>query len=624
MKYRLEDLVDIERLKDILSNLYHATGIPSGIIGVDGRLITTTGWHEICNRFHRSNSVTSSHCVENEASIKKNINEGESYVLSKCKNGMVSVGAPIRINGDHIATLFQGQFFLEPPKIDFFKQQAALAGFDQNLYLETIKKTPVIPEKDLEHTILFLTGFAEFIAEISYSTLQVNNAYEELKSSHEQITTLYNNLLSTEEELRDQCALLTERERALKISKERYQLVADGSNDVIWDYNVQTGEVFYSNGFEEIFGKGLGQLNRKHEFFKMIHPKDLKRVSEKLENTLLEGKEYNDEYRCIRPDGTIVWIQSKACVLRNDVGAALRIAGSFRDITEKVKYRQHIEQMAFQDSLTGIHNRNQCLNILNNYLDYSNPKHDISVMFLDLDNFKNINDIYGHQIGDAVLISVAKRLNNLKIPHMTLSRFGGDEFVILLESTNQYELETFATQMLKVLEQPFSVHKKTFHISASIGIASYPTGGTNTETLLKNADMSMYFAKKKGKNSFVCFEQQMHVDNKRKREIEEALNQAIEKDELFIVYQPKIHMRNECVNGVEALIRWEDSIHGIISPLEFIPVAEERGLIKKIDTWVIQRVIQQMKEWALGNYDYGVVSVNISPNFLMDLILFTI
>jgi diguanylate cyclase (GGDEF)-like protein/PAS domain S-box-containing protein len=619
MKYKLGELIDTKRLQEVLDNLYAATGIPSGIVGTDGEIITATGWRDICTKFHRVNDITETRCVESDMAIKNKISAGERYVISKCKNGMVDIGAPIRVNGEHIATMFQGQFFFEEPDWNFFKKQAKDVGFDEESYIEAIKATPIITENEIRPTVMFLTGFAEFIADIGYSNLQATEAYKELKESHEETTGLYEELLATEEDLREHYELLTYRKQELEMSEERYQLVSDGSNDVIWDVNLKNGEVFCSAQFKDLFGYPSNYVTRRFDYLKLIHPEDLGRMSDYFEHTLEHKTDYKDEYRCIHADGHTVWISSKGKVLRNREGKATRIAGSFRDITETINYQRHIEQMAYQDSLTGIANRNQCLRTLNTLLESKEDTPPIvSVLFLDLDNFKNINDVYGHQIGDAVLISVAKRLKNLRLPGMTLSRFGGDEFVILFETTDTNLLKDYAKEMLDVLESPFSIHQKIFHISASIGVACYPSGGKSAETLLKNADMSMYIAKQNGKNNFVCFREEMDTENKRKREIEESLNRAIDDNEFFIVYQPKVHVEDNKLLGVEALIRWNDPKQGIISPMEFIPVAEERGLIKKIDKWVINRVIQQKKEWEMSGYEFGIISINISPNFLMD------
>lgn len=290
------------------------------------------------------------------------------------------------------------------------------------------------------------------------------------------------------------------------------------------------------------------------------------------------------------------------------------IVGTTIDITERKQAEDKIKYMAYHDLLTGLPNRMQFLEKLDDRIQRAQAHDDeFTVMFLDLDRFKIINDSLGHSVGDELLKSVGQRLIHCVGPHDLVSRFGGDEFAVLLTNTKASEAALYAERILERLGQNFEVRDGIdIYISPSIGLSVYPADGQNTETLMKHADTAMYHAKSQGKNNFQFFNQKMIERMNRKIWLESALRNAIDEEQLFLVYQPQIHIVQNKIVGVEALIRWQHSELGFISPSDFIPLAEETGLIIPIGEWVLRTACQQNKAWQDVGYPPITMAVNIS------------
>jgi diguanylate cyclase (GGDEF)-like protein/PAS domain S-box-containing protein len=627
MDYKLCDLVDIERLQTLLDHLYDATGIPSGIIGADGEIITATGWRDICTKFHRVNPETNSKCIESDTSISDKIKEGERYIVSHCKNGLVDIGSPILVDGKHVATIFQGQFFFNEPDIEFFRKQSRAVGFDEEDYIEEILKTPVISENQIKKVVVFLTDLAEFIADIGFSNLSTQAAYNELNDNHQEITAVYEELVATEEDLREHFDLLKESNFELNKSKERYKLVTEGAHDIIWDINLIDDKIFLSEQFEKVYKINRDSINGLLDMRLIIHPNDYEEVHSRfldcLRNPVQYDYQYSDTFRTIDSENNVIWISSKARILTDKKGKAIRIAGSFRDVTDTIDYQKGIEKMAFTDSLTKTFNRNQLMSDLRKltFEIENNNNLKLATMFLDLDNFKNINDVYGHTTGDGILELIAKRLKKFSGEDVSVYRFGGDEFALIIKNHNKNMLKNKANNILKSFKDPIFYMDKPFYITASIGICPYPECASSPDGLLRNSDIAMYNAKSKGKNSFVMFEEAMHKSTITKRKIEESLNHAIDKEEFFLVFQPKIEISTGKVYGFESLIRWRLSKNKIVAPYKFIPIAEERGLIENIDHWVIRNVFKTVAEWTKKGYDFNIISINLSPMTLNENIV---
>ena len=624
MTYKLTELIDTKRLQLLLDYLYDAAGIPSRIIGADSEVITATGWRDVCTEFHRVNDINGKRCHKSDGNIQTDINSGERYVIRKYTNGMLDIASPIIIDNNHIATIFQGQFFFEKPDLSYLRSHAKEVGIDEESYLKAICDTPVISEEDIKPVVSFLTELADFISELGYSKLQIEQHSFELNTKHEELTAVYEELVAQEEELRSNYQLISDKSQALEISnekllkaKEAYELITEGSFDATWDIDLINETTHYSSGIESITGVPYSSDHKHSQIFNLLHPDDRKRVEKTYFDALENKSIYIDKYRIINNFGQLKWVMVKGKIKRHN-NKAVRVAGSIGDITYQVKAEASIKDMAYTDSLTKTFNRNQMYHDLNAGLEtvQSATDNNLIVMFLDIDNFKTINDIYGHTTGDSILIQVADRLKQHNDAGSELYRFGGDEFVIVCNKSITCSFE-LAESILHDFRLPFLYLSIEHTLTASIGIASYPSDGLTVETLIKNADMAMYDAKEKGKNQYRKFDISMHESLIEKKHLDELLVVALKNKEFFLTYQPLVDIESNKVNGLEALIRWNRN-NEIITPNQFIPQAEHSGFIKNIDLFVLETVIQQIMSWLERDIQFDYVSVNLSPAFFMD------
>ncbi len=283
-----------------------------------------------------------------------------------------------------------------------------------------------------------------------------------------------------------------------------------------------------------------------------------------------------------------------------------------RDITERKQYVEKIRHLAYFDNLTGLPNRAYIMNELQETLDQFISADGVgAAFFIDVDNFKIINDTHGHSFGDRILIEIAKRLNSLASPSVTLSRLGGDEFLILSANISEKsKISELGDQILTLLKKEIIIDNVRFYISCSIGVASYPYDGITVDELLKHADLAMYTAKKQGKNKYVLYDSSMLEELSQRTDLEKQLREAYINNEFILYYQPQVDAEGSRIIGIEALIRWNSKSHGLVSPAKFITVAEEMGLINEIGKWVIEESFA----FAQSLMNKGIcVSCNVSP-----------
>jgi diguanylate cyclase (GGDEF)-like protein/PAS domain S-box-containing protein len=307
------------------------------------------------------------------------------------------------------------------------------------------------------------------------------------------------------------------------------------------------------------------------------------------------------------------WLTISA--IKNDHGDTTHYISIFNDITEHMQREEHIKHLAYHDALTGLPNKflfGDRLNLAITHAQYH--KHMLAVMVLDVDRFKRINDTLGHAIGDMVIQIVADRLSRCIEEGDTLSRLGGDEFMFILEEIKGIQDVTkIIHKIFDTLSYPLHVQEHELHITGSIGISMYPSDGKDLDTLVKNADTAMYRAKELGKNNYQMYTPTMNEKAIVHLTMENDLRKAIERDELTLYYQPKVDIQSGKLIGAEALVRWNHPERGRISPGEFIPLAEETGLIEPLGQWVLRRACCQIRQWQLEkSYDIHV-SVNLSP-----------
>lgn len=391
-----------------------------------------------------------------------------------------------------------------------------------------------------------------------------------------------------------------------KESEDRYRSLVEMSPDII--AVVSREKIEYMN---EAGWKLVGASSSEE----VIGESAVKFASSNIINSIRKTFErpkqgrHRFEFQVKRLDGETIDVEMAATSIIYEGRFAVQVVG--RDITERKKAEKTIQYMAFYDSLTGLPNRNQFRNHLNEVLTKQIDKVQ-AVLFLDLDRFKIINDTKGHTVGDFILQKVAHRLAATVKSEGMVSRQGGDEFIILLEDTDKGRATDVAQQILSEFSKPLEVNDQEFFVTPSIGISFYPDDGLDVETLIKNADTAMYQAKERGKNNFQFYSSNLNGISIRKMELENGLRKALEKDQLMLHYQPQVSLQTGELVGIEALIRWEHPEHGLIPPSEFIPLAEETGLIVLIGKWVLREACKQRKEWEqIGFHDFPV-AVNVS------------
>lgn len=328
----------------------------------------------------------------------------------------------------------------------------------------------------------------------------------------------------------------------------------------------------------------------------------------------LHDKVSNFESQIRRKNGDTIWISENARAVRDANGDIIYYEGFVRDITQRRENEIQLRFLAQRDPLTGLPNRALYKDsLLNAIVEAKATETKIAVLFIDLDNFKAINDTLGHPIGDKVLQTVAQRLGTHVKQSDMVARLSGDEFAIILHRiADDKDVRKVAKRVLDALSTPMTIEGKVIYTSGSIGASIYPDNGVCDSELMRNVDTAAYHAKKKGKNAFSFYNENLSTQARRRLAIENGLRLAIEKDQLTLHFQPKICLKNRTVNGCEALLRWTHDEFGPVSPDEFIPIAEESGLIVKIGNWVIEQACKHLSFWLNAGLTPGRVAINIS------------
>ena len=351
---------------------------------------------------------------------------------------------------------------------------------------------------------------------------------------------------------------------------------------------------------EELIGQNHKILNsgyHSRSFFK------------EMWKTIGSGQTWHGEICNKAKDGSLYWVKTTIVPFLNDKGKPYQYISIRSDITAQ-KNIKILSHYANHDDLTGLPNRRNLSRRLNEQIN-KNSNNPFAMFFIDINRFRTINDALGHKIGDMFLLEVSERLKTLDSTGHSLYRLNGDEFVFLLEETDQ--IHYFAEEFIQKFKKPFNFNNYEFYSSICIGISIYPDHGSTAEDLLVSADVAMYAAKNKRGNQYQVFKDNMNGLNDRALILEYKLHHAIKKDRLELVYQPKVDVKTEKMVGMEALLRWNDSELGNISPSEFIPIAEECGLIGDIGEWVLRNVSLQIKQWK-EQFDFDFrVAINISP-----------
>lgn len=394
-----------------------------------------------------------------------------------------------------------------------------------------------------------------------------------------------------------------------------YRLVSESANDGIWYWDLVNNKRFFLSDWYQIFGFTKAQSYERAQWDEIVHPEDRPLMEKKLKKYLEENTEiYQCQYRIREKSGGYRWVEDKGKVIRDNNRRPSLMAGAHIDISKYKNQQQLIEHMVYHDCLTDLPNRVLFMDRLNIAIGFSKRHHNkTAVIFLDMDNFKMVNESRGHESGDRLLRVIAGRMTDMVHNYETIARLGGDEFAIILVGIESLEeVADFCERLRENLAVTFDLDGNLFDLSASMGVALYPDDGLTSEELLYNADTAMNNIKAREKNGWQFFQLEMKTQVIRKIEIKQRLRKAFENREFTLHYQPQIDMKTGKIRAVEALIRWDEPMLGLIAPMEFIPMAEESGLIIPLGEWVLREACRQNRIWY-DQYNLSLImAVNIS------------
>ncbi len=413
--------------------------------------------------------------------------------------------------------------------------------------------------------------------------------------------------------------LLQKSEAALRSSQERLALALDAGNDGLWDWNIASGETQFSHHWLTMLGYEMGEFpSNVRVWEKLVHPEDRDRALS-LMSQHLDGhtEAYECEHRLRRKDGGWCWVLSRGKVVsRDEAGQPMRIVGTHMDTTKRREAELRIEHMARHDSLTDLPNRTLLLERLDSAVTRSRVEGGAAaLLLLDLDRFKTINDTLGHQAGDLMLREVSHRLRAVARSDDTVARLGGDEFAILRFVSDaahcEAELTVLAEAVVRALAEPMLLDSRRQRVasSASVGVAITPRDAEDGDALFKKADLALYRAKAEGRSTYKFYQSSMDALIEARHLLELDLRGALGRGELEVHYQPIRNLASGTMSAMEALVRWRHPSRGLVSPGDFVPLAEECGLIIPIGEWVLREACHEASRW---NDPDRRVAVNIS------------
>ena len=380
---------------------------------------------------------------------------------------------------------------------------------------------------------------------------------------------------------------------------------------MITDENMQI--ILVNSAFEKLTGYTMEEVQGKNPRFLQSGKQDAlfyNQMWQDLNNAGFWRSEIWNKRKSGEIYPEILTIKS----IKDSQGIISNYIGVFSDISRKKTVEKELEELTLLDTLTNITNRNSFSEQFNEILSNSKHNDDMhALLFIDLDRFKQINETFGNDIGDQLLIEVANRINSLVKPTDLFARYGGDEFLFALTNIqHQKEAAQSSKDIIKVLNKPYMVDGSEIYITSSIGISIYPQDGLDTENLIHKADKAMYFAKQNGRNNYAFYFDDLKKDSARLLLLESELRKALQNKDFTMHYQPKVSIHTEQIIGVEALVRWTSDKLGIVSPGEFIPVAEDSGLIIPLSEIIIEKVCLDINSWRNKGIDQLLVSVNIA------------
>ncbi len=409
--------------------------------------------------------------------------------------------------------------------------------------------------------------------------------------------------------------------RYLRSTFRAHRLAMRGAHDGLWWWDPVTKRLWVGDRLLGILGYSNNFLSDTHGWLNLVHPDDRAGYNRAVAQHLKgESPFFYHEYRVRARDGNYRWIASRGEAVRNRRGRAELMAGSVSDITERRQHEARIRQLAYHDQLTGLANRALLADRLEQALSRIKRRGfgRVAVLFVDIDRFKDVNDVYGHEVGDLLLVELAERLRTSVRDSDTLVRQGGDEFIVVLpDIEDATSVVPVVEKLLTSVNEPLTAAGADLCVSASIGVSLYPDDADDAQALLRNADTAMYDAKRAGGNLARYFTREMNEVVRARVEIETGLRQALGRDELSLNFQPLLDVASGALVGGEALLRWRDAAGKQVPPDRFIPVAEASGQIVQIGAWVVERALDQILAWRAAGLPTSRISINVSVRQLM-------
>ena len=401
-----------------------------------------------------------------------------------------------------------------------------------------------------------------------------------------------------------------------------------------WEWDVRRDRIVPSEQAWRIFGHDAAQgAMQRDGFMETVHPEDKERVSQAYERAIANGDAFAIEHRIFQAGGTLRHVHQQVEVIKHDEdGRALQLAGAVHDITRRKDAEEQIRRLAYYDTLTGLPNRLLFTEQVQRGIAHAQRQgQQVAIMFIDLDHFKRVNDTLGHGAGDELLRVVSSRLatsiraldsvtRSASDPDVnSIARLGGDEFIVMLSDVCRVaDVASVARRLAATLNEPVTVQSTELYVSGSVGVAMYPTDGTDIDTLLMNADTAMYRAKEAGRGGVQFYDRSMNARALDRLLMETMLRRALERGEFVLHYQPRIELASGHIVGAEALIRWQHPERGLVSPDEFIPLAEATGLVIPIGEWAIAAACRQSAAWHAAGLRAVPVAVNLAATHLRE------
>ncbi|WP_146214785.1 EAL domain-containing protein [Azospirillum thermophilum] len=421
-------------------------------------------------------------------------------------------------------------------------------------------------------------------------------------------------LIASRVRLQDSVVELTASQTELKRSEQRLRLIAEAARDIIWSWDVRSEERSLSGRVREVLGYDAESLTRMQAWDALVHPDDRAGAADQLLRHLRgDTAEYRAEYRIRHRDGHLVWLCATGKALFDEQGRPVVMAGSYTDITAERERQAWLDRMAHFDQVTGLPNRVRLSEHVDAWISSGHmdtASHDLALLFLDMDNFKFINDSFGHKAGDRLLVAFGQRLKALAGEGVMVSRLGGDEFVIVLEGEAAGDIQGVCRRIEESFRAPFVIEGQNFFVTSSIGVARYPWDGRSFDELLQNADTAMYWSKDGGRGRVSMFTPEMNRNVVERVRLLSRMRTAMESNAFSLHYQPQVATRNGAILGFEALVRWTDRELGPVSPARFIPACEETGMIIPLGLWVLEGACRQ----AMALIETGMTGLKMSVN----------